>query len=98
MLLWRAWNQPMTYRELSAEALAEQDYSGFLTELEKSLTDGKRDPNEVVRDTLFGIYFGITQPDTKNLSLPARAALHSFDPRNITTEPEYYADIDSGLY
>ena len=88
----------MTYRELSAEALAEQDYDGFLTELEKSLTDGKRDPNDVVRDTLFELYFGITQPDRERLSLPARAALHSFDPRNITTEPEYYADIDSKLY
>ena len=88
----------MTYRELSAEALAEQDYDGFLTELEKSLTDGKRDPNDVVRDTLFEIYFGITQPDREKLSLAARAALHSFDPRNVTTEPEYYVDIDAKLY
>src|SRR2546423_3674803 len=90
--------EPMTYRDLSAEALAQQDYDGFLTELEKSLTDGKRDPNDVVRDTLFEIYFGITQPDRENLSLPARAALHSFDPHNITTEPEYYVDIDAKLY
>jgi acetyltransferase-like isoleucine patch superfamily enzyme len=88
----------MTYRELSAEALAEQDYDGFLTELEKSLTDGKRDPNDVVRETLFEIYFGITQPNGEKLSLPARAALHSFDPRNVTTEPEYYVDIDAKLY
>jgi acetyltransferase-like isoleucine patch superfamily enzyme len=88
----------MTYRDLSAEALAEQDYDGFLTELEKSLTDGKRDPNDVVRDTLFEIYFGITRPDRDNLSQPARAALHSFDPRNITTEPEHYVDIDAKLY
>ncbi len=88
----------MTYRELSAQALAEQDYDAFLTELENSLTAGKRDPNDVVRDTLFQIYFGISNPDTGNLSLPARAAFHNFDPRNITTEPEYYADIDAKLY
>ncbi|HJP91962.1 MAG TPA: acyltransferase [Pyrinomonadaceae bacterium] len=88
----------MTYRELSAEALAEQDYDGFLTELEKSLTDGQRDPNEVVRDTLCEIYFGVSRPDRENLSLPARVALHSFDPRNVTTEPEYYVDIDAKLY
>ena len=88
----------MTYRELSAQALAEQDYDGFLTELQTSLTGGKKDPNEVVRDTLFEIYYGAAQPDRESLSLPARAALHTFDPRNISTEPEYYTDIDQKLY
>lgn len=88
----------MTYRELSAQALAEHDYESFLTELEKSLTDGRRDPNEVVRDTLFQIYFGACEIDSENLTLPARAAIHSLDPRNITTEPEYYSDIDPKLY
>jgi acetyltransferase-like isoleucine patch superfamily enzyme len=88
----------MTYRELSAQALAENDYDGFVTELQRSLTDGKKDPNEVVRDTLLDIYYGAAQPDREKLSLAARATLHSFDPRNITTEPEYYSDIDARLY
>ena len=88
----------MTYRELSAQALAEQDFDAFLTELQKSLTDGRKDPNEVVRDTLFEIYYGASQPDREQLSLAARSALHSFDPRNIATEPEYYTDIDQKLY
>ena len=88
----------MTYRDLSAQALAEQDYEAFLTELEKSLTDGKKDPNDVVRDTLFEIYFGAVQPSREDLTPAARLALHNFDPRNITTEPEYYTDIDSKLY
>ncbi len=88
----------MTYRELSAQALAEEDYDGFLTELERSLTDGRKDPNEVVRDTLFEIYFGTPRPARESLSLPARAVFHTFDPRNITTEPEYYSDIDAKLY
>ncbi len=61
----------MTYRDLSAQALAEQDYESFLTELENSLTDGRRDPNDVVRDTLFQMYFGVADP--ANLPLPARA-------------------------
>lgn len=86
----------MTYRQLSAQALAEQDYDAFLTELHKSLTDGKRDPNEVVRDTLFQIYYGVAEPEPQ--TLPARAAFHSFDPRNISTEPEYYTDIDTKRY
>ena len=88
----------MTYRLLSAQALAEQDYDSFLSELEKSLTDGRTDPNDVVRDTLFQIYYGAARVDPTDLPLAARAAFHTFDPRNITTEPEYYTDIDAKLY
>ena len=88
----------MIYRELSAQALAEQDYDSFLTELEKSLTDGRRDPNDVVRETLFQIFFGASGSDPQSLALPARAAFHSFDPRNVTTEPEHYSDVNPKLY
>jgi acetyltransferase-like isoleucine patch superfamily enzyme len=93
----------MTYRELSAQALAEKDYKAFLEELYRSLTDGRKDPNEVVRDTLSEIYStvyvpGISRTETDDLTLPARVVIHSLDPRNITTEPEYYSDIDGKLY
>ena len=88
----------MTYRHLSAQALAEHDYDSFLTELEKSLTDGRSDPNDVVRETLFQLYFGPAQVDPADLPLAARATYHTFDPRNVTTEPEYYSDIDAKLY
>ena len=88
----------MTYRNLSAQALAEHDYDSFLTELEKSLTNGRQDPNDVVRETLSQIFFGAWPVDPQSLSLPARAAIHGFDPRNVTTEPEYYSDINPKLY
>src|ERR1700750_1246099 len=88
----------MTYRALAAQALAEHDFDAFLTELQKSLTDGRRDPNDVVRDILFANYYGASQPDRENIRLPARATDHTFDPRNIATEPEYYTDIDQNLY
>src|SRR5689334_24590370 len=88
----------MTYRQLSAQALAEQDYDSFLTELEKSLTDGHADPNEVVRDTLFQIYYGAARTSPDDLPFAARATYHTFDPRNVTTEPEYYTDIDAQRY
>lgn len=88
----------MTYRQLSAQALAEHDYEAFLTELEKSLTNGAADPNLVVRDTLFQIYYGSGRINPAELPLAARATYHTFDPRNVTTEPEYYTDIDSKLY
>ena len=86
----------MTYRNLSAQALAEHDYDSFLTELEKSLTDGRRDPNDVVTETLSQLFLATSGTNPENLSLPARAAIHSFDPRNVTTEPEYYTDINRG--
>lgn len=90
----------MTYRELVAEAVAETDYAAFLTELRQALTDGRTDPNEVVRDTLFHIYNpgAPIHGQSESLSLPARTALHSLDPRNVTTEPEYYSDIDAKQY
>src|ERR1043165_2723928 len=88
----------MTYRQLSAQALAEQDYDSFLTELHNSLPDGRTHPNEVVRDTLCEIYFGCSLTTTNDLPLAARTALHTLDPRNVTTEPEHYTDIDSKRY
>ena len=89
----------MTYRQLVAEAAAEKDYDGFLSELRQALTDGRIDPNEVVRDTLFHIYNpGAPSHISDSLSLPARVGLHSFDPRNVTTEPEYYTEIDAKKY
>jgi len=93
----------MTYRELSAQALAERDYDSFLNDLQRSLTDGRCDPNDVVRDTLLEIYFGLSSHGSsdrgkENQNLAARAVFHTLDPRNITTEPEYYADIDVKRY
>jgi len=96
----------MTYRELSASPTAQQDYGAFLEELEVDLKAGRKDPNDLVRDALFQLYFGphsVAIGDASsevNGSLPkaARATLHSLDPRNVTTEPEYYADIDINKY
>ena len=91
----------MPYRELSAQPQAQADFTEFLESLRTALTDGKQDPNEVVRDTLHGIFFGGqgAYPATFDQLSPAgRAMLHSLDPRNVTTEPEYYADIDPKAY
>ena len=96
----------MTYRQVRAQPQAEADFDELLESLHRSLTDGLRDPNEVVRDTLYGLYYGAGRfgegseniPEPASLTPSARAVLHSFDPRNITTEPEYYADINSAAY
>ncbi len=96
----------MAYRDLRPQPQAEADFEEFLETLREALTNGKRDPNDVVRDTLFDLYYGAGRfgekigqaPSIENLSPSSRAALHSFDPRNITTEPEYYEDIDHEAY
>jgi acetyltransferase-like isoleucine patch superfamily enzyme len=95
----------MVYRDLMAQPRAESDFTLFLDGLFTALTDGRRDPNEVVRDTLYQIYFGRAAIDHvapvsewEHLSAPAMAVMHSFDPRNITTEPEYYSEIDVPAY
>ncbi|HJU56066.1 MAG TPA: hypothetical protein VJ715_15895 [Pyrinomonadaceae bacterium] len=96
----------MAYRELSPQSRAEADFDEFLESLRRALTDGRRDPNDVVRDTLYELYYGAgglsegesRAPDPSNLSPSARAVLHTFDPRNVTTEPEYYTDIDAAAY
>jgi acetyltransferase-like isoleucine patch superfamily enzyme len=90
----------MTYRELSAQPLAEDDFGEFLTQLNDSMTGGRRNPNEVVSETLQQLYFGrtLSSNEVRDLPAAARATLHSFDPRNITTEPEYYSEIDVKLY
>ncbi len=86
----------MSYRQLRAQPPAEADFDEFLDHLYKALTNGQRDPNDVVRDTLYEIYYGAmmsgtgkkTMPDTDGLSTAARVVLHNFDPRNVTTEPD----------
>jgi acetyltransferase-like isoleucine patch superfamily enzyme len=96
----------MAYRQIRAQPQAEADFDEFLESLHLALTDGKRDPNDVVRDTLYELYYGAGRigegrgriPELSSLTPAARAVLHSFDPRNITTEPEYYTDIDSAAY
>jgi acetyltransferase-like isoleucine patch superfamily enzyme len=97
----------MSYRSLSAESKAQEDYEAFLNELQADLTAGRRDPNDIVRDTLYQIYFGpLGRGNSVNdalvaaeeLSPAARVLLHSMDPRNVTIEPEYYTDVDVKLY
>ena len=97
---------PTSYRKLEAQPQAEASFDDFLGALHRDLTGGKLDPNMVVRDTLYELYYGAGKfgeginhmPDPSSLSPSARAVLHNFDPRNITTEPEYYEDIDADAY
>ena len=90
----------MPYRELSAQPQAKIDFDEFLENMKAALTDGQRDPNEVVRDILCDIFIGNNAQPSASARLPlaSRALIHSLDPRNVTTEPEYYTDIDARAY
>jgi acetyltransferase-like isoleucine patch superfamily enzyme len=88
----------MAYRQLSAQPSAEADFDEFITNLHRAFAEGRLDPNEVVRDTLSQLYLGRTMPAHEAQNVASRSVVHSFDPRNITTEPEYYTDIDAKLY
>ena len=61
-----------------------------------------RDPehrSNVVRDTLQQLYLG-RRYGAPNAAAPLaeQALVHSFDPRNVTLEPEYYGDVDASKY
>ena len=64
----------MTYRQLAAQTIAEKDYDSFLSDLNNALTDGRQDPNDVVRDTLIDIYYpGTPHKQLDELSAASRA-------------------------
>jgi len=75
-------------------------FEDFLLTLESKLDNGKEDRNIICRDTLVELYFGKNSNyeeilnDTK-CSLASKTLIASFDPRNITLEPEYYSNLDS---
>ena len=87
-------------REVRMPKATEQFYDGWLADLDSQLSDPTTDWYRLTRDVLFQIhhpeakdYDGLLQdPATPEAS---RVALLSLDPRNITLEPEYYADVDA---
>jgi len=75
-------------------------YDEWLAELDAALSAPGADWNKVCRDTLCSLWYPglranydkvVADPSTP---LATRAALLAMDPRNITLEPEYYAEVD----
>src|SRR5690606_23131112 len=61
--------------------------------------DPATDRNELCREILTGLYYpGLAGADPATLRPAARIALMQLDPRNVTLEPEYYADIDGEAF
>jgi acetyltransferase-like isoleucine patch superfamily enzyme len=90
-------------REVRLPKATEQFYDGWTADLEDQLSAPNADWHRIARDLLFQItypgardYEGMLQ-DPKT-SEATRVALLSLDPRNVTLEPEYYADVDVARY
>ncbi|HEU4699023.1 MAG TPA: acyltransferase [Gemmatimonadales bacterium] len=93
----------MAYLPLRTVALpdaASSLYDAWLEEIGARLADPATDRAELVRDTLFQIWYPGHADYAAMVADPAvplatRAALLGLDPRNVTLEPEYYADVDA---
>lgn len=79
---------------------SERLFSSFLDSISSPLQDPACDRNALCRDVLTGIlypeYSNSWEEAVQDESIPMgiRLALSITDPRNITLEPEYYADVD----
>ncbi|MEX2527536.1 MAG: acyltransferase [Gemmatimonadota bacterium] len=71
----------------------------WLEGVAQALDDPDTDRNEFCRDLLTAVYYphlAAVDPDT--LPPATRVALDQMDPRNVTLEPEYYAEVDQERY
>jgi acetyltransferase-like isoleucine patch superfamily enzyme len=69
-------------------------YDRWLEEISNALERGE-DRWELCRRTLTGIFYpGLDPSRIEDLPLASRAALAQMDARNVTLEPEYYAEVD----
>lgn len=75
----------------------------WLADLDAELKAPNADWNAVTRETLFQLAWpgqGSWQEraDEAKLKLASQLAVQSMDPRNVTLEPEYYADVDPARF
>lgn len=81
-------------RKLDPAAEATALYDRWLGELQEALARGD-DRWELCRQTLTALFYpGMAGVDPRGLPLAVQAALAQMDARNVTLEPEYYAEVD----
>ncbi len=94
----------LPYRDLKPTPEAEATFRRWLTHLNEEFTrhTSAERRSEIVRDELYQIFLGRPHGGRLNTALISEVAgnvlAESFDPRNITLEPEYYGDMDPELY
>lgn len=86
-------------RQVAAAPHAERAYERWLGGLGEALADASTDRNELCRTILTDLYYPqFRDVNPEDLPEATRIALLQTDPRNITLEPEYYADLDPDRY
>jgi acetyltransferase-like isoleucine patch superfamily enzyme len=78
-------------------------YDAWLGEIEGRLAEPSADWARLTREILYQLYYPGFGDYDQRLADPltpaaARVALLSLDPRHITLEPEYYADVDQARF
>ena len=89
------------YRNLGPTPDAERAFTDWIAQLDRDFQSTDPDKRSVtVRDALHQLYLGrqYEPADASRQGLATQALIHSFDPRNITLEPEYYGDVDARKY
>ena len=82
-------------RQLAPSGEAVELYDDWLGEIDASLARGD-DRWDLCRRTLIQLFYpGLAGADPATLPLTTRVALAQMDARNVTLEPEYYAEIDA---
>lgn len=88
---------PLRSVDIAADAAAA--YDEWLAALAAELDDPRCDRAELCRRVLTEIWYpGLAGKDPATLPPATRVALLQLDPRNVTLEPEYYAEIDVDRY
>jgi acetyltransferase-like isoleucine patch superfamily enzyme len=87
-------------RQVRLPKAAEQYFDGWLADLDAQLSEPGADWHRITRELLFQMYYPGSKDYEGMLQDPAtpeatRVTLLSLDPRNITLEPEYYAEVDA---
>ena len=86
-------------RQVAVAPHAAQAYEHWLGTLDEALSDPGTDRNELCREILTDLYYpGLRSADVTDLPAAQQIALMQLDPRNITLEPEYYADLEPDKY
>ncbi len=86
-------------RPVDLPAATSAAYERWVGAIAEELSDPGCDRNELCRRILTDIYYPqYRDVDPRELPEPTRIALLQMDPRNITLEPEYYAEIDPARY
>ncbi len=78
-------------------------YRRFVDDLQRKIEAPEIDNNDLCRDTLMSIHHGPKADHRQMMKDPAvplamKSTLACFDPRNVTLESEYYAEVDPSRF